>query len=100
MCRHLVKKKEFAGKTPSTCRRGKTMYDPSMNLPFLIFWGIIFFARNELGWRGILICIGIWAGLLLGFMYLGLSPYIFVAAQALFDCILIIVVFKGDITIR
>ena len=71
-----------------------------MALPFLVFWAIIFLARRELGWRGVSICIGIWAALFLGFTYVGISPYVFVAAQALFDCILILVVFKGDISIR
>jgi len=71
-----------------------------MILPFLFFWAILFFARSELGWRGVLICIAIWAGLLLGFMYAGISPFVFVAVQALLDCILILVIFKGDIPIR
>jgi len=79
---------------------GLAMYDLCMMwLPFLIFWAIIFFARHDLGWRGVLICIAIWTGLLFGCMFIGLSSYAFVAAQALLDCILIIVVFKGDIRI-
>jgi hypothetical protein len=71
-----------------------------MLLPFLIFWAIIFFARRELGWRGVVICIAVWVALLLGFMYMGISPYGFVAAQALLDCILILVIFKGNIFTR
>ena len=69
-------------------------------LPFVIFWVIIFLARGELGWRGVATCIGIWLALLIAFMYAGISPYLFVAAQALLDCILIMVIFKGDIRIR
>lgn len=71
-----------------------------MALPFLIFWAIVIFARRQLRWRGIFICIGIWMGLLIGFMHAGISSYIFVAAQALLDCILILILFGGDIRIR
>ena len=71
-----------------------------MLLPFLIFWVVIFLARHELGRRGVVICVSIWVGLRLGFMYMDISPYLFVAAQSLLDCILILVVFKGDIPIR
>ena len=71
-----------------------------MLLPFLIFWILVFVSRQELGWRWALIIVAIWLGLLLGFMYSGTSAYVFVAAQALLDCILILVIFKGDIPIR
>jgi len=68
--------------------------------PFIIFWVFVFLARKELGWRWTLIVVGIWCGLLAAFMYSGLSPYLFVAAQAVLDAILIIAFFKGDIRIR
>ena len=71
-----------------------------MVLPFLIFWVIIFIAKKELGCNGVILCIAIWLMLLLGFFYLGISPYYFVTAQALFDVILILVAFGGDIRIR
>jgi hypothetical protein len=71
-----------------------------MGLPFFIFWVLIFLGRSELGWRGAGIAVGIWLGLLIGFVASGLSPYLFVSAQALLDCILILVVFHGDIRIR
>jgi len=71
-----------------------------MVFPFLVFWAILFVARKELGWRWIGVCVGLWCLLLSGFMYLGISPYLFVAAQALLDCILILAIFKGDIRIR
>jgi hypothetical protein len=72
----------------------------SLSLPFFLFWVIIIFARHELGWRGGLIAVGIWLGLLVGFVFLNLSPYIFVGVQALEDIILILVIFKGDIRIN
>lgn len=71
-----------------------------MALPFLVFWVIIFLGRSDLGWRGVMLCIGIWLALLFGLYYAGFSSYIFVAAQALLDCILLLVVFGGDIRIK
>ena len=71
-----------------------------MALPYIVFWGLLWFARRELGWRGVAIFVGIWAGLLAACIYSGLSPYVFVAAQAVLDCILILVIFKGDIRVR
>ena len=71
-----------------------------MAIPFLVFWAILWFARHELGWRGVLICIAVWGGLLAGFISLNLPSYAFASAQALLNCILILVIFKGDITIR
>ena len=71
-----------------------------MLVPFLIFWAIVFVARGELGWRGIATCIGIWLALLIGFIHAGISPYLFVTAQAMLDCNLILVIFKGDIRTR
>ena len=68
--------------------------------PFLVFWIILFLARRELGWRWIGALVGIWCVLLFGFGYLGFSSYLFVAAQAVLDCILILAIFKGDIRIR
>jgi hypothetical protein len=71
-----------------------------MALPFFIFWALIILGRGELGWRGVGVCVVIWGLLLAGFLYLNISPQLFVAAQAFFDCILILVIFKGDIVIR
>ena len=71
-----------------------------MLLPFLIFWILVFLCRKELGWRWSLVVVAIWGGLLLAFTYSGLSPHAFVAAQAVLDIILILVIFKGDIPIR
>ncbi|UCG84069.1 MAG: hypothetical protein JSW38_04425 [Dehalococcoidia bacterium] len=53
--------------------------------------------RSELGFKGVTFCIVLWVGLLLGFMKLGLPSYWFVAAQALIDAILIIVILGGDL---
>ncbi len=86
------------------CRRVETSatgaYDPVVILPFLVFWIFVFLCRKELGWRWTLGVIGIWCGLLLAFIYAGVWPYYFVAAQALLDAILLVVFLKGDVPIR
>ena len=71
-----------------------------MNLPFILFWALLFFGREELGLKWVLVCITIWVGLLLGCVYLALPSYIFVVAQTLLDIVLLIVVTGGDIRIR
>ncbi|MHC4532991.1 MAG: hypothetical protein ACYS6K_03475 [Planctomycetota bacterium] len=71
-----------------------------MWLPFIGFWVLVFTGRGELGFKGITFCIVLWFCLLFGFVKLSLPPYCFVAAQALVDAILIIVIFGGDIRIR
>ena len=71
-----------------------------MVLPFAAFWVLIFVGRGELGFKGVMFCIALWIGLLFGFMKLEFPSYWFVAAQALIDAILIIVIFGGDIRIR
>ena len=69
-------------------------------LPFLLFWGLLFFGRGELGLKWVVVCIGIWAGLWLGCAYLGCPSYIFVAGQVVLDIVLLIVVTGGNVRIR
>jgi len=71
-----------------------------MFLPSAGFWILIFIGRGDLGLKAILVSVAIWAGLLYGFMSLGIRSYFFVAAQALLDIILILIIFSGDIRIR
>lgn len=71
-----------------------------MGVPFILFWAILYIAREDMGIKGISACIVIWAVLLAACLYLSISPYVFVGVQALFDAILVIVVFGGDIKIR
>jgi len=71
-----------------------------MIIPFILFWILIFLAREELGLKGSLICIAIWAVFLICFIVIGISPYIFIALQSLFDIILLLMFFGGDIRIR
>jgi hypothetical protein len=71
-----------------------------LSLPFIAFWILIIIGRSELGFKGVIFCILLWFGLLVGFFTLGISPYWFITAQALFDAILVVVIFGGDIRIR
>ena len=71
-----------------------------MVIPFVAFCMLIFIGRSELGFKGVAIFIALWLCLLLGFMKLNLPSYYFVAAQALIDTVLIIIIFGGDIRIR
>ncbi len=71
-----------------------------MLIPFAAFWVLIFMGRGELGLKGVLFCVALWIALLVGCVTLDIASYWFVAAQALIDAILIVVVFGGDIRIR
>jgi hypothetical protein len=71
-----------------------------LSLPFFAFWVLIIISRNELGFKGVAFCILLWLGLLLGFIMLNIPSYWFVGAQAIFDAILIVIIFGGDIRIR
>jgi hypothetical protein len=71
-----------------------------MLMPFVAFWLLIVLGREELGAKGIAIAVAVWLGLLVGFFAAGISPFLFVTAQALVDIVLILVVCGGDIRIR
>jgi hypothetical protein len=71
-----------------------------MLVPFLVFWVTLFLARQELGIKGVLIAIVVWAALFACFYFSRIPPVYFAAAQTLLDIILIIMIFGGDITIR
>jgi hypothetical protein len=71
-----------------------------MIIPFVLFWILIFLGREELGPKGIIISIVIWMILLLGAIFVGgVSPYLFIAANALLDIVLLIIIFGRDINI-
>ena len=71
-----------------------------LGLPFWIFWILVFLARGELGLKGIALAVAIWGALLAGSLYTDMPAYAFVAAQALLDIVLILVIFGRDIRIR
>jgi hypothetical protein len=74
-------------------------YNAYMGLPFWIFLGLLFFARHDLGWKWVGFLLALVVALFIGFVYAGLNAYVFIAALAVLDCILILVLFKGDIRI-
>ena len=71
-----------------------------MAMPFLVFWVIVFIGREDLGFGGFAFCILLWTGLFAACLFLGFSPYVFVFLQAVYDIVLILVVFGHDIQIR
>lgn len=70
-----------------------------MYLPFVAFWVLIIFARSEIGWKWSLFFVGLWTACLIGSMTLEAPAYAFVLVQAVIDIILILAVFKGDLSI-
>jgi hypothetical protein len=71
-----------------------------MLVPFVLFWLLIYLGREDLGLKGVIWSVGTWTVLLAGFVIFSGSPYLFVAAQALLDVVLILVIFGGDVRIR
>jgi hypothetical protein len=70
-----------------------------MIVAFIAFWVLLFLGREELGFKGIILAIAVWAGLLAGTLWGGV-PLLFASAQAIIDIGLVLVVFGGDIKIR
>jgi len=70
-----------------------------LNIPFALFWILMYLGREELGGRGISISILIWVGLLLVCMHPVLPAYSFIAVQAMFDIVLLLIIYGGDINI-
>ena len=70
-----------------------------MVIPFIVFWVLLYFARDDLGIKGIAIAVLVWSCLLAGMLLLGISPLYFVAIQAAIDIALILFVYGEDITI-
>ena len=76
-------------------------------LPFLIFWVLLLVGASELSLRAVLTCIGIWLFLVLLaaiFMLIGTSGAllfcILAGVQAVFDVVLILMTFGGDIRLN
>jgi len=71
-----------------------------MIVPLVLFWILLCLGREELGFKGIVISVVIWLGLLIGSIFtMGGFLYFFTAANALLDIGLLIVIFGGDIDI-
>ena len=71
-----------------------------MALPFGVFWVLLFFMRKELGVIGLVVCAFIGLALLAGFLFLSSGFAFFVIGQVVFDVVLILALFGGDIRIN
>ncbi len=76
-------------------------------LPFLMFWILLMVGASELSLRAMLTCIGIWLFLVLLaviFMLVGASGglvfCILAGIQAVFDAVIILMTFGGDIRLN
>ena len=71
-----------------------------MLIPFILFLILLYIGREELGFKGIAISIFIWLLLLAGsFFAKETFLYYLVAANALLDIVLLLIIFGGDIDI-
>ena len=71
-----------------------------MMIPLVTFWFLLYFGREELGLKGIIISIVIWLGLFLGICLApGIPSYFFTAGNVLLDIVLLLIIFGGDINI-
>ncbi len=66
---------------------------------FILFWVLIYYGREELRLKGIIISVAIWAALLLGTIYLQDFQYYFYAGHAVLDIVLVLIIFRGNIEI-
>ncbi len=76
-------------------------------LPFVMFWILLLVGASELNLRTMLICIGIWLFLVLLaaiFMLIGASVglvfCVLAVVQSVFDVVLILMTFGGDIKLN
>lgn len=63
------------------------------------FFTLLFLGREELEWRGIAIWVAIWAAVFFIFRIFQFPPPVFWMIEAVFNIILILVIFGGDIKI-
>jgi hypothetical protein len=73
-----------------------------MILPFLLFWLLIGWGLydGDIYPKEAGVCVTVWIGLLLCFLFLKVSPFWFVVPTVLLDIYLILKVFGQDIQIR
>ena len=74
-------------------------YTGRVAMTFIVFWVLLFLARDDLGIQGIAVAAVVWLVLIVGFVTAGISPLYFVAVQSLIGIVLILKVFGEDITI-
>ncbi|MGD9721983.1 MAG: hypothetical protein AB7O59_10280 [Pirellulales bacterium] len=65
----------------------------------IFFWVLLSFSRDELGFKGTMLAIAAWVGLLAGYA-LTSTPMLFMSAVAVVDAALVVIAFRGDLRIR
>ena len=70
------------------------------SIPLAIFWVVLLAGRKELGRKGVLVFIAIWAAVLFGVQALGLNRYYFVATESLLDVVLLSTIYVGFTRLR
>jgi hypothetical protein len=71
-----------------------------LEFPLICLVVLLWLGREELGGKGILLCLLSCIVLLIGRALFDIPPYVFVALLALMDVVLILVIFGGNIRIR
>ncbi len=69
-------------------------------MEFVIFWLLVFFARSELGIKGVVLAVAVWCALVAGSFTTDISPNVFIAGHVLLDIVLVLTIFGRDIRIR
>jgi hypothetical protein len=71
-----------------------------MTLPLVVFGIMLLAGRKELGWKGVVAFIAIWAALLAGVHALRLDPHFFIAGESILDVALISTIYIGFTRLR
>ncbi len=71
---------------------------------FVIFWVLLYIARDDLGRGGVTAAVGVWAVLLIGMLLAdrdaAVLQYVLLAGQAMLDGLLLVIYFRGNVRIR
>jgi len=70
-----------------------------MILVIVLFCFLLFFGRDELGLNGIAVSLLLFFGALGLSIWLDMSPGYFMAFAAIFDIVLVLKIFGGDLTV-
>jgi hypothetical protein len=69
-------------------------------IPLTAFWALIYFGREDLQPRTIIIVISIWLVSLAAVSLTGVPSTVFAAIEAALDIVLVLILFGGDMKIR
>lgn len=66
-------------------------------IAIITFWVLVYFAKDELGFKWSAFFVLLWCGILAIFLWQGFNPFIFIVISIVLDIILTLAVFGGDI---